>query len=444
MLDKRAREEAERISQLDFLPSSDEEPLATQLALAQPGGADASDRRRPQPTARNKVRTPTHSDAQLQRNTRDSEDDDDVDIFIASHLQRHVDSTLHTPPGSPMAVDNTQELERAPSDLEESDDPRGDGPLVGELGRSKDGARQPLPSQKSQGGRGGRSAESNVRAPREVPPKPKKLTEAEKKKLRVALVRSQVDGARQAQTPVVPSAALKCPAETSTSAKKTKKRKEEDAFTPDYRARIRDAVASPSIQALRPSDSHDDMSGDCGLQFLDVTSARSTSAAGPSQPNPPAHALWKYAPFTFEASDQDSGSPAPRTSLAIQQPEHAALSDEEIGRFEDDDVAVSRQAVVARKKPIVNVSPKLFHLPPASSTHASQMVAILPNATIEGDSVVPASTKKPRGPRSQVSVTVSRAFFALDNWVQETVLTKIVPSLIVWERVGRDDGEGRL
>ena len=76
------------------------------------------------------------------------------------------------------------------------------------------------------------------------------------------------------------------------------------------------------------------------------------------------------------------------------------------------------------------------------------MVAIVPNAMIEGDSVIPASTKKPRSPRTQVSATVSRAFFALDSWVQETVLTKIVPSLIdhygSQENTWYLDGETRL
>ena len=60
------------------------------------------------------------------------------------------------------------------------------------------------------------------------------------------------------------------------------------------------------------------------------------------------------------------------------------------------------------------------------------MVAILPQAAIEGDAVVPASTKKTRAARTQVSTAISRALFALDNWVQDSVLTKIVPSLIAF------------
>lgn len=97
------------------------------------------------------------------------------------------------------------------------------------------------------------------------------------------------------------------------------------------------------------------MTVDCSLDFLDTTPAASNSAAAP-QSTDAAHALWDYAPFTFET--QDSSSPASGTPLTVQQHEHTALSDEEIGGFGDDDVTVSHQAVVARKKPVKNVSPK--------------------------------------------------------------------------------------
>lgn len=159
----------------------------------------------------------------------------------------------------------------------------------------------------------------------------------------------------------------------------------------------------------------------------------SKSAPGPSQPTATSNSIWKYAPFAFETHDDDAGSLSvvPSAHLAIRQHEHAALSDEEIGGFQDVDVEVSRHAAIQRKQPLLNsVSTKLSPLKHVSSSHAFQMVAILPNATIEGDSVIPAPTKKPRAPRGHVSATVSRALFALDTWVQDTVLTKIVPSLV--------------
>ena len=281
-------------------------------------------------------------------------------------------------------------------------------------------------------------------------------------------MRGQLDDARQNLAPLVNPSPLKRPPEPShvysqyialrpliffhsAGVKKMKKRKEEDAFTADYQAHLREAATRTPMQATHRPVSVSQQVDDCGLEFLDTSSALKTTPRPLSklpQPGPTSHPLWKYAPFAFENQEDDSGSPCLSMSIAIDQRDHAALSDEEIGGFGDDDVAVSRQAVVARKDTVPNQVSAQFFVSQCSHSDVTKMVAIVPNATIEGDVVVPASTKKTRAPRKQVSPTVSRAFFALDNWVQETVLTKVVPSLIdhygAKENPWDLDGESRL
>lgn len=58
------------------------------------------------------------------------------------------------------------------------------------------------------------------------------------------------------------------------------------------------------------------------------------------------------------------------------------------------------------------------------------MVGILPNSLIEGDQVVDSPKKHARASRKQVSLARSRAFMALPPWIQPTIISIIVPSLI--------------
>ncbi len=58
------------------------------------------------------------------------------------------------------------------------------------------------------------------------------------------------------------------------------------------------------------------------------------------------------------------------------------------------------------------------------------MVAIIPNAIIEGDSLAAGPQKKARASKTQVDTEMSRALLALPEWMHTTVLSVIVPSLI--------------
>ncbi|KAI1790863.1 hypothetical protein LXA43DRAFT_1095079 [Ganoderma leucocontextum] len=429
MLDERARQEADRVSRLDFLPSSDEEPLVAQrgqwwkmltptemdnslaslAALIQPGGAAASDRGRPQDG--NKVSTPT-DDTHVGFHSPNPADDDDDDLYLDSILPQNDADSAPDNSRNAMDLDDSQDLdsERPLAEPEETDGDK-EGPVMPRQQQTGHGSARSRSARESEGQRGGKASSVAPHGPSEASPKSKRLTEAQKKKICVSQVRGQLDSARQVQTSVVPSLPSKRPAEPISAPKRTKKRKE-DAFTPDYRSRVRDATVRAATAPSSPPNAVPQQDK-CGLQFIDA-SPTSKSTAGPSSnPPPPSHPLWKYAPFAFEIHDEDNGSPGPNTSIDSRQHEHIALSDEEIGGFEDDDVTVLRQAVVTCPKPMPN-----------------SKVAIVPMAMIEGDEVVSASAKKPRAPRSQVSQTVSHAFFALDKWVQETVLVKIVPSLI--------------
>lgn len=53
---------------------------------------------------------------------------------------------------------------------------------------------------------------------------------------------------------------------------------------------------------------------------------------------------------------------------------------------------------------------------------------MVPDAIIEGDVV--ARPAKKRAPKSQVSTAMSRGVSGLPEWVQDTVLASIVPSMI--------------
>ncbi|KAI1783350.1 hypothetical protein LXA43DRAFT_1102651 [Ganoderma leucocontextum] len=296
-------------------------------------------------------------------------DNDDDDLYLDLSLPSDVDSAPATRISSRALDDPDVEdhsAEEMDGDLEGLVKPR--RPQTGQGGTRQRSARR---SQSS------RPDKTDPTAGVEAPAKTKKPTEAEKKKARVSqclrsVLRNQY---------LVPN--------------RRRNTRKKMRSPPNYRARVRKSAARAAtgpIEATprsRPLPQQDDPSG---LEFRDV-SPMSTSTPGPSsipQPAPPSPPLWKYALFAFEPRDKDNGSPGPSTSLGPRQREHVALSDEEIE----------------------------VHTP------------IVPGATIEGDEVVPASTKKPRAPRSHVSLTISRAFFTLDKWVQETVLVKIVPSLI--------------
>ncbi|TBU36867.1 hypothetical protein BD309DRAFT_984662 [Dichomitus squalens] len=211
----------------------------------------------------------------------------------------------------------------------------------------------------------------------------RKLSEAEKKKQHVRSIRGAIDVERD---PPPPNALpIKCnkiaSASTKTPAKKSKVSDSTDAFNTDYRA---------TLTLLHEDDT-------AGSSFSSHAQTPVTHKAFP----------WELprAGSSTTATFVGHGTSA--------QP----LTDEVIAGFTDHDVSMSRSAVIKYRA-------RLSH----KTQGPANLVAQVPDATIEGDEAAP--PKKTRAPKTQVSDGASRVLRALPSWVQGSVLTVIVPSLI--------------
>ncbi|KAI0362818.1 hypothetical protein OH77DRAFT_1585142 [Trametes cingulata] len=264
----------------------------------------------------------------------------------------------------------------------------------------------------------------------------KSMTAAEKKQKRVQEVRGGITAWRETPPSTVPAkrvADKRVPAQSQ--AKKSKQAA--DAFTPDYRKAMRErAVAASSRDA--GDEGHD--SGD-ELSFIGASPPPRPHPQPKSAPTLPLSngAIPSRASLPTEGSHvltgvntahrgtptravpaSDSDDDVDDSIYARRQAERhptplsgfAPLSDEEIGGLDDIDVHSRRPSKQ-----------------PTGASRPNPMVAVIPNAAIDGDTVKPPS-KRPRTPKNQVPPEMSRGVMGLPDWVQPTMLTKIVPSLV--------------
>ncbi|KAI0682813.1 hypothetical protein C8T65DRAFT_703034 [Cerioporus squamosus] len=241
-----------------------------------------------------------------------------------------------------------------------------------------------------------------------APPK-KKLTEAERKAARVQRLRAEIAECRQ----VVPSQGVAAvsgenpardPSAWSTPSTTKGKGSGGDTFTADYRSRIRARTT-----AQTPVANHDSTTDATDLMFTFIGDhlASEPTTATPVQDD------WLANTFNLIPSMRN---PSTSSASAPRVPDPTPLSDEEIGGFNDEDVAALAPTRAQKRTMQVTRGP-------AKNT----MVGILTDSLIE----VVISPKKPaRAPRRQVTILQSRSFLALASWIQATIISIIIPSLI--------------
>ncbi|TFK84560.1 hypothetical protein K466DRAFT_601891 [Polyporus arcularius HHB13444] len=234
----------------------------------------------------------------------------------------------------------------------------------------------------------------------EGPPPSKKLSEAERRERRVRSVREPILELRKVHIGHEGESSGR-PSTTSTS-KKPAKSAQGDAFTADFRHRIRSGqVETGRRNSSRQPANHNDN---------DIVFSSSSCPKVPSAALDDSQDAWLQETFSF-IPDQHGASPLRQRQLDTPLPE------EVIGGFSDADVA--------SRPPASRKSTDLVFRGPAKNN----MVGVVANSVIEGDAVVSPS-KKSRAPKKRLTGALSRAFEALPSWIQDTMISVIIPSLI--------------
>ncbi len=220
---------------------------------------------------------------------------------------------------------------------------------------------------------------------------------------------------------------------TSSSAKKpAAKTSKDDAFTEDFRLRVRSGQGGGSRKVSKQPDTDDSADDIIFLGEHKVRHPPSLSQTPPAAQR--GHDQWKQDTFSFLPDEYHHNTPAVTSSR--RKGVHTPLSDEEIGGFADADVTQppptlrKGSELVFRGAAKNTVSRYLVCRCASLISRYTKLVGILANTEIEGDTVVALSKKKMRSPKKRLTGAASRAFEALPSWIHDTIISVIIPSLI--------------
>ncbi|KAI0706395.1 hypothetical protein C8Q76DRAFT_696673 [Earliella scabrosa] len=346
-------------------------------------------------------------------------DKDDEEASFASNRQ-----TGTSQPRASGRLQPSHDLDDSESDPDPSYHPSDNDNAAAETPSEEDYALQPTRARvtKAPSSQARQSPANNTKAPREgvnskkggstgkeVGSQQKALTPAQKKAKRVQAVRDQIAGMRVERDPSPPTGSKRRAPSAVTPANKKRK---EDAFTADFRRRQRDAATGTPQRPPRTAATRQ-ASPELGLVFLDDV------ITGPSE---------DFLDTSFGLDDftyiDDARSPIIPHASSSKAPPRYVIPEEEIQGINDDDIDISRNAVLARSRA-------------QSRTTKNPMIGIASSVVIDGDEAAGPS-RPPRASRAPVPDELSRAFNALPKWIQPTILSVIVPSLIKYYG-SRDD-----
>ena len=221
------------------------------------------------------------------------------------------------------------------------------------------------------------------------------------------------------------------------SAMPANKKRKEDAFTPDFRRRQRDA-ASRTPQGSARSTAAREVSPELGLIFLNDLL--------PGTFDDTQHPFFDPNDFTFVNDACFSITPYTFSSKAAP---HYIIPEEEMNRRHDNDIEISHSAVLARlhsqSRAVKNSVRARFNYIPRSNFIADpshlqtrfnyiphpnfiadpshlQMIGIIPSIEIHGDKAA-CPSQPPHASRAPVPDDLSCTFNTLPKWIQPTILS---------------------